>query len=204
MQTGKLYIPDDVLPMRQRAIAISTTARAAAVVAITDTESGLKDIVSGKDTRLHDAIVGAKAEYVFDMHRRAWEAYPEAEIKDVDCFGEIRHEDKSPYKAYTVVQMYAGCDLHGETIIPPEPLIACGHELLAEKMYLKELLELIEQIAQEDTVSYYIVYQQLADVEQRLAELHIAAIEYARQQGYVRETIRPRWKGGRIVVCRKC
>lgn len=204
MQTDRLYTTDEMLAARQRTIALCTTARAAAVVAITDTESGLKDIASGKDRQLHDAIVDVQARYVFEMHRRAWEAYPEAEIKDVDCFGEIRHEDKSPYKAYTVVQMYAGCDLHGETIIPPEPLIARGHELLAEKMYLKELLELIEQTAQEDTVSYYIVYQQLADVEQRLAELHIAAIEYARQQGYVRETIRPRWKGGRIVVCRKC
>ena len=203
MQTDRLYATDEMLAARQRTIALCTTARASAIVAMSASQSGITDIVSGKDRQLHDAIVDVQARYIFDTHRLAWDAFPAAEIIDVDCLGEVRQEDKTPYKRDYVVKMYAGCDLHGEVIEAPEVLTGKAQEQLAEKMYYTELLSVMEQIAQDDTVSYHVVRQALADVESELARLHIAAIEYARSQGFVRETIRPRWKGGKIVICRK-
>lgn len=203
MQTDTLYATDEMLAARQRTIALCTAARASAIVAMSASKSGMADIVSGRDRQLHDAIADVQARYVFEMHGLSWEAFPSAEIADVDCLGTVRQEDVSPYKSYYVVKMYAGCDLHGDVITAPEILTGRAHEILAEKMYLTELLSIMEQIAQDDTVSYHVVRQQLADIEAELATLHIEAINYARAQGFVRETIRPRWKGGRIVICRK-
>lgn len=203
MTLEKLYMSDEMLAMRQRAIAVCSIARASATMKMSDSPSGLKDIVTGKDLQLHNAYAEDMAGYVFEMHRRAWDTFAGAEIGDVDCLGDMRREEKSPYRKYLSVKAYTGSDLHGEIVVPSKALINRGYELLGEKMYWKELIIIIEQIAQDDTIAYGIAQQALAENERALMKLHLDAIEYVRGQGYTYETVRPRWKGGRVVVCKR-
>lgn len=203
MREAKLYMTDELLALRQKAIFECATARASAIVRMGESEDGLSYVAAGKDVRLYAAYAEHRTAYITAMHRAAWDTYPDAEVFGIDCFGEIRREPVSPYKEYVYAKLYDGGDRQGDILSAPEDISTRALELMGHKQYLTALLEMMTEIAQDDTVSYAAVRRQLAECERDLMRLHLDAIEYIRGQGYVYETVRPRWWGGRIALCKK-